>query len=70
MGRHARVGGGSYDSDKLPVIVLADRRTGQQYVISVADSDESTILLLLADCKRELLTVNIDQFRAYEFLEE
>ena len=63
-------GRGSYAGDKPPVFILADRGTGQQYVIPAKAADESTIRLLLADRKAESLTVYTDGFRAYDPLEE
>lgn len=63
-------GRGSYSSDKLPVFILADRGTGQRYVIPAKGGDESTIRLLLTDRQQESLTVYTDCFRAYEPLEE
>jgi len=65
----SRRGRGSYDSDKPPVFILADRGTGQRYVILAKAADESTIRLLLADREQESLTVYTDGFRAYEPLE-
>ena len=50
-------GRGSYDGDKPPVFILADRGTGQRYVVPAKASDESTIRLLLADRKEKSLTV-------------
>jgi transposase-like protein len=52
------------------VFILADRGTGQRYVIPAKAADESTIRLLLADRKEESLTVYTDGFRAYEPLDE
>src|SRR6056297_3802505 len=63
-------GRGSYDGDKPPVFILADRGTGQRYAIPAKAADESTIRLLLADRTEESLTVYTDGFRAYEPLEE
>ena len=63
-------GRGSYDGDKPPVFILADRGTGQRYVIPAKAADESTIRLLLADRQEESLTVYTDGFRAYEPLDE
>ena len=63
-------GRGSYDGDKPPVFILADRGTGQRYVFPAKAADESTIRLLLADCQQESLTVYTDGFRAYEPLED
>jgi len=63
-------GSGSYDGDKPPVFILADRGTRQRYVIPAKAADESTIRLLLADRKEESLTVYTDGFRAYEPLED
>jgi transposase-like protein len=62
-------GRGSYADDKPPVFIIADRGTGQRYVIPAKAADESTIRLLLADRKEESLTVYTDGFRAYEPLE-
>jgi len=62
-------GRGSYSGDKPPVFIIADRGTGQRYVILAKAADESTIRLLLADRKEESLTVYTDGFRAYEPLE-
>ncbi|WP_254533979.1 IS1595 family transposase [Natrinema gelatinilyticum] len=63
-------GRGTYDGDKPPVFILADRGTGQRYVIPAKAADESTIRLLLADRQEESLTIFTDGFRAYEPLEE
>ncbi|WP_254529868.1 IS1595 family transposase [Natrinema gelatinilyticum] len=63
-------GRGTYDGDKPPVFILADRGTGQRYVIPAKAADESTIRLLLADRQEESLTVFTDGFRAYDPLEE
>jgi hypothetical protein len=41
-------GRGSYSSDKPPIFIIADRGTGQRYVIPSKTADESTIRLLLA----------------------
>jgi len=59
-----------YSGDKPPVFIIADRGTGQRYVIPAKAADESMIRLLLADCQQESLTVYTDGFRAYEPLEE
>ncbi len=61
-------GRGTYDKDKPPVFILADRGTGERYVIPAKAADESTIRLLLTDCHQESLTVYTDGFRAYELL--
>jgi transposase-like protein len=63
-------GRGSYEQDKLPVFILADRGTGDRYVLPAKAADESTIRLLLANHKEESLTVYTDGFRAYEPLDE
>lgn len=63
-------GRGTYNGDKPPVFLLADRGTGKRYVISAKVADESTIRLLLADRQEESLTAYTDGFRAYEPLEE
>lgn len=62
-------GRGSYDQDKPPVFVLADRGSGQRYVIPSKSADESTVRLLLDDHEVESLTVYTDGFRAYDPLE-
>ncbi len=49
---------------------LADRGTGNRYVLPAKIADESIIRLLLADRQQESLTVSTDGFRAYEPLEE
>jgi len=63
-------GRGSYSEDKPPVFIIADRGTGQRYVIPAKAADESTIRLPLADRQQEPITVYTDDFRAYEPLEE
>ncbi|PGF17235.1 IS1595 family transposase [Natrinema sp. CBA1119] len=63
-------GRGTYAEDKLPVFVLADRGSGERYVIPAKAAMESKIRLLLADRQQESLTVYTDGFRAYEPLEE
>ncbi|SDK16433.1 Transposase and inactivated derivatives [Halovenus aranensis] len=63
-------GRGSYDGDKPPVFILADRGTGQRYVILAKAADESTIRFLLADRKQESIRVYTDGFRAYEPIED
>jgi len=63
-------GRGTYDKDKPPVFILADRGTNKRYVIPAKAADESTIRLLLADRRQESRTVYTDGFRAYEPLEE
>jgi transposase-like protein len=52
------------------VFILADRSTGDRYVLPAKAADESTIRLLLANHKEESLTVYTDGFRAYELLDE
>jgi transposase len=54
--------------DKPPVFVLADRGTGERYVIPAKAATESKIRLLLADRQQESLTVYTDGFRAYKLL--
>jgi transposase-like protein len=51
------------------VFILADRGTGQRYVISAKATTESIIRPLLAELKYDSLTVYTDGFRAYEPLE-
>ena len=63
-------GRGTYTEDKLPVFILADRGSGEWYVIPAKAANESTIRLLLADRQQESLTVYTDGFRAYEPLDE
>jgi len=55
-GQSAR-GRGTYDKDKLPVFILADRGTGERYVIPANAADELMIRLLLADRLQESLTI-------------
>jgi len=62
-------GRGTYAEDKPPVFILADRGTGQRYVILAKAATESTIRLLLADRQQESITVYTDGFRAYDPLE-
>ena len=52
------------------MFILADRGTGNRYVLPAKAADESTIRLLLANRKKESLTVYTDGFRAYEPLDE
>ena len=63
-------GRGTIDEDKPPVLVLADRDSGERYVIPSKAATESTIRLLLADRQQESLRVYTDGFRAYESLDE
>jgi transposase-like protein len=63
-------GRGSYEQDKLPEFILADRGTGDRYVLPAKAADESTIRLLLANPNKESLAVYTDGFRAYEPLDE
>jgi transposase-like protein len=51
------------------VFIVADRGSGQRYVIPAKAADESTIRLLLAARQQESLTVYTDGFRAYDPLE-
>ncbi len=62
-------GRSSYDGDKPPVFILADRGTRQRYVIPAKAADESTIRLLLADRTEESIAVYTDGFRAFKPLE-
>jgi transposase len=62
-------GRGTYHEDKPPVFIVADRGSGQRYVIPAKAADESTIRLLLAGGQQESLTVYTDGFRAYDPLE-
>ena len=41
-------GRGTYDKDKPPVFIMADRGTSERYVIPAKAADESTIRLLLS----------------------
>jgi transposase-like protein len=63
-------GRGTYDDDKPPVFILADRGTGDRYVLPAKAADESTIRLLLADRQQESITVYTDGFRAYNPLDK
>lgn len=49
-------GRGTYTEDKLLVFMLADRGSGERYVIPAKTADESTIRLLLVDRQQESLT--------------
>ena len=63
-------GRGSYERDKPPVFILADRGTGQRYVTPAKSADEPTVRLLLAASEEESLTVCTDGFRAYDPLDD
>ncbi|MDZ7764846.1 MAG: IS1595 family transposase [Melioribacteraceae bacterium] len=63
-------GRGTFAEDKPPVFVLADRGSGERYVVPAKTATESTIRLLLADRQQESLTVYTDGFRAYDPLDE
>ena len=63
-------GRGSYDGDKPPVFVLADRGTGERYVVLAKSADGSTVRLFLANHEEESLTVYTDGFRAYDPLDD
>jgi transposase len=52
------------------VFILADRGSGDLYVLPAKAATESMIRLLLADRKEESLTVYTDGFRAYDPLDE
>jgi transposase-like protein len=56
-----------YAEDKPPVFILADRGSGDQYVIPVKAANESTIRLLLAVGQQESLTVYTDGFLRFRF---
>ena len=56
--------------DKLPVFILADRGSGERYVIPAKAANESTVRRLLADRQQESLTVYTDGFRAPDPLDE
>ena len=59
-----------YAEDKFPVFVLADRGSGERYVIPAKAATESTIRLLLDGRQQESMTVYTDGFRAYDPLEK
>ncbi|MBB6644704.1 IS1595 family transposase [Halobellus ruber] len=63
-------GRGTYEQDKPPVFILADRGSGDHYVLPAKAADESTIRLLLAVGQQESLVVYTDGFRAYDPLDE
>jgi transposase-like protein len=63
-------GRGTYQEDKPPVFILADRGTGETYVHPAKAAGESTIRLLLSNRTQESMTVYTDGFRAYEPLNE
>ena len=52
------------------MFILADRGTGERYVIPAKAATGSTIRLLLSDRHQESLTVYTDGFRAYDPLDE
>jgi transposase-like protein len=52
------------------VFILADRGSGDRYVLPAKAATESTIRLLLANRKAESLTVYTDGFRAYDPLDK
>ncbi len=52
------------------MFILADRGSGDRFVLPAKAADESTIRLLLADRKEESIKVYTDGFRAYEPLDE
>jgi transposase-like protein len=52
------------------VFVLADRGTGECYVVPAKSADGSTARLLLADHEEESRTVYTDGFRAYDPLDD
>lgn len=55
--------------DKAPVFILADRGTGNRYVLLTKAADESMTRLLLAGRTEKWLTVYTDGVRTYEPLE-
>lgn len=59
-------GRGTYNGDKPPVFILADRGTGETYVYPAKAAEESTIRPLLAVGQQGTLTVYTDGFRAYD----
>jgi len=63
-------GRGTFAEDKPPIFILADRDSGERYVVPAKTATESRIRLLLAVGQQESLTVYTDGFRAYEPLEE
>ncbi len=63
-------GKGSYDQDKSPVFLLAERGSGDRYVLPAKAVDESTIRFFLAERREESTTVYTDGFRAYDPLEK
>jgi len=63
-------GRGTYDEDKPPLFILADRGTENRYVVPAKTADESTVRLLLDSHQQESLTVYTDGFRAYDPLDE
>ncbi len=52
------------------MFIIADRGSGDRYMLPAKAADESTIRLLLADRREESLTVYTDGFRAYEPFDE
>ena len=63
-------GCGTYTEDKLPVFILADRGSGERYVIPAKAAIEPTVRLLLADRQQESLTIYTDGFRVYDSLND
>ncbi|MFB6148959.1 MAG: IS1595 family transposase [Halobacteriales archaeon] len=66
-------GRGTYDSDKVPVLIVTDRQSGNSYTIPAKHADSSTIKLILGVedyTEDDPLTVCTDEFTTYDFLDE
>jgi transposase-like protein len=59
-----------HNGGKLPVFILADRGTGQRYVIPAKAAAESTLQFLLADRQEVPITVYTNGFRVDDPLNE
>ena len=59
-------GRGTFAEVKPPVFVLADRGSGERYVVLTKTATESWIRLLLVDRQQESVPVYTDGFRAHE----
>lgn len=59
-----------FAKDKLPEFILANRCTGEHYVIPAKAVNESTIRVLLVDNQQRSLSVYFDCFCAYDLLDK
>jgi transposase-like protein len=66
-------GRGTYESDQPPILVIADRDSGDRYTIPVTNADSSTIKVILGvedHAEDDPLTVYTDEYSSYEFLDD